>query len=390
MQFDNFDKIKKNINEELDKRIAERNKNYYIKMKSYKKADLKKYDKNLYIIENDISINFMSIKNKDIRDKSKINKNLKIIENSKIEYNEFMMCKFENIIFENCTFYGTIFSNCILENVTFNKCKFFDSTYAIAIFKEKTIFKNCYFKECLMENTIFLDSKIDNTKFVLTNLRNSILKKVYINEINIMDCDLRAFKIVNSEIEKLEFEDDFLSKLDENTFIDKIRIENNNYEKVSKVYRNIAYKFENNRLLNMAGEYYFLSKCTEHKSLKGFNKVKSYIFWILCGYGERPTYALITSIEIVLIFTIMYMFSGLDINGHTINYKMIILNELPVNNLIIDFMRAFYFSIVTFTTVGYGDIIPKGFSVFLSGVEMFLGVTMVGVWTATLSRKITR
>lgn len=53
-------------------------------------------------------------------------------------------------------------------------------------------------------------------------------------------------------------------------------------------------------------------------------------------------------------------------------------------------MSCLYFSTVTFTTVGYGDITPVNISIFLSGVEMFLGLTMMGIWTATLARKITR
>ena len=52
-------------------------------------------------------------------------------------------------------------------------------------------------------------------------------------------------------------------------------------------------------------------------------------------------------------------------------------------------MCCLYVSSV-FTTVGYGDITPVNISIFLSGVEMFLGLTMMGIWTATLARKITR
>ena len=54
------------------------------------------------------------------------------------------------------------------------------------------------------------------------------------------------------------------------------------------------------------------------------------------------------------------------------------------------YFDALYYTIITFSTVGYGDITPIGASIMLSGFEMILGVTMVGVWTATLARKITR
>ena len=73
-----------------------------------------------------------------------------------------------------------------------------------------------------------------------------------------------------------------------------------------------------------------------------------------------------------------------------ISYKDVSLQGFPYQSLYKDFMKSLYFSIVTFTTVGYGDITPIGYSVLLSGIEMLLGVTMVGIWTATLARKITR
>ena len=191
----------------------------------------------------------------------------------------------------------------------------------------------------------------------------------------------------------MEFEDDYLTKFNEDTFIDKMDVYKkgkNFYEKIFKVYKNIGITFESNTLLNNSGEYYYLAKCMERKSLNGFGKIKSYILWLLCGYGERPTYALITSLEILLFFTILYMFTGLDVNGNIVKYDIFFISNLPINNLASDFFYSLYFSIVTFTTVGYGDITPIGASIMLSGFEMILGVTMVGVWTATLARKITR
>lgn len=169
-----------------------------------------------------------------------------------------------------------------------------------------------------------------------------------------------------------------------------MKVDKTFYLKSYKVYKNIQAKFEQNGLFNNAGEYYYLSKCMDRNNLKGINKIKSYIFWALCGYGERSTYALIISLEILLIFTIAYMFLGLNINGKIINYSICFIFNLPMDNLILDFFYSLYFSIVTFTAVGYGDITPIGYSIVVSALEMVLGVTMVGLWTATLARKIIR
>ena len=95
-------------------------------------------------------------------------------------------------------------------------------------------------------------------------------------------------------------------------------------------------------------------------------------------------------LDILSVFAIIYLFTGISVGGRFINYNLPLFFILEKKVVLVDFLEALYFSLVTFTTVGYGDIIPIGTSIILSSVEMILGVTMVGIWTATLARKITR
>ncbi|CAM3475169.1 potassium channel family protein [Parendozoicomonas haliclonae] len=51
---------------------------------------------------------------------------------------------------------------------------------------------------------------------------------------------------------------------------------------------------------------------------------------------------------------------------------------------ITSFADAFYFSIITYTTVGYGDIVIAGEGRLLSGIESMIGILMFGWSTAIL------
>lgn len=404
MQTYNFSKIKNDVEEELKIRKLENEKKYFKYIEIYKNKFLIKTENingkstldynDMYHIEDGSKIPIKKINSKSIGEfKDEYNIKILKLRNIEFKYNMFSNCKFKNIEFYNCVFYGNTFSTCKFTDVKFIDCNFYNTKECISVFDRKSILVNCEFKKCNVEKGIFESINLKNVKFERTSLKECIFNNVYFSKIVINDCDMRACKIINPDIKELEFEDNYLSKFDEYTFIDKIIIDKKykkNYNYAFKVYKNIASKFESNGLLNIAGEYYYISKCMEHKSLSGLSKAKSSIFWLLCGYGERPTFALITSLEIVLLFAIIYMITGLSVGEYVINYKELIFQGLPLENLNTDFMQSLYFSIVTFTTVGYGDITPIDLSILLSGIEMLLGVTMVGVWTATLARKITR
>lgn len=333
MKVDDFNKIRQNTIVEVKKRLTriyDREENNLNTLNEYMEFSL---NKNLNIIKN-LSLEFIKFKNIDFG------------------YIEFENCSFENSIFINCKFKGINFINCNMQNI---------------------IFKDLYVKKLIIGNS---------------GLKKSILSNCSIENMIVKDCDLKSFKLIESSIYNFEFDDRLLTKFDEDTFFDKLKIEDK--EKCYKFYRTIAYKFQQNNLLHHYGEYFYMYKNMERKTLKGINKFKSIALWLICGYGERPTYALITSLEIIFIFTILYMIFGLNLQNEIISCKELYTGDKSFGLIVNYFIRSFHFSIVTFTTVGYGDITPIGYSILLSGIEMFLGVTMVGIWTATLARKINR
>lgn len=46
------------------------------------------------------------------------------------------------------------------------------------------------------------------------------------------------------------------------------------------------------------------------------------------------------------------------------------------------FLECVYFSVVTMTTTGYGDVLPKGVGRAIACVEIFSGLAILSVWLA--------
>ena len=101
-----------------------------------------------------------------------------------------------------------------------------------------------------------------------------------------------------------------------------------------------------------------------------------YFYEIISGYGESPLRVFMTTITAILIFSAIFasMPEGLEnVEGQDIS---------PTDYL--------YYSVVTFTTLGYGDIVPitVGGKLFTSFIS-FIGIGVVSIPTALLASSLT-
>ena len=249
------------------------------------------------------------------------------------------------------------------------------------------------FLNCILGFSIFENCIIEYTNFEQSDMDSTIIIGCDLKKIIIIDCDLSGFKIVNTYIEDIEFKDKFKSKLDEKSFIDKIQVKyrtREEYEGLYMSYETIADKFKDNTLNNNFGEYYYLCKCVQRKALSPLPRIESTIYWLTCGYGERPWYSVITSLAIMIIFTVAYLLVGVKINGHTVIYNWSTIQSLTLSKFISDFNESLTLSIGSFGGVGTINCDPIERSYMLVNIEVLIGIVMMGVGTGTLIRKIVR
>ncbi|MFB0519249.1 MAG: ion channel [Acidobacteriota bacterium] len=100
----------------------------------------------------------------------------------------------------------------------------------------------------------------------------------------------------------------------------------------------------------------------------------SKVISLLNGYGERPLRAVVSSGAIVVLFSIIhFLFNWIQAN--------------PPEEL--HWWDYLYFSIVTFTTLGYGDIRPLAApgARMVASLEAFIGAFMIALFVWTLARR---
>lgn len=160
------------------------------------------------------------------------------------------------------------------------------------------------------------------------------------------------------------------------------------YQQSEEVYRNLRNETENNGLFEPAGEFF-------HKEMKmrrmqmphySLNRFLSKIVDLFCGYGEKPLRVVLFSFLLILICAFGYFLIGVNDGGVYIGLD--INKDLAAN--IRDVMNCVYYSVVTFTTLGYGDITPVGMSRPLAAFEAFSGAFTIALFVVVFVKKMTR
>lgn len=341
-----------------------------------------------------------------------------VVQERVINYCIFKNCNFKNIIFRNCSFSGSKFENVYFENVIFDNCVFSfpliengcchvnEDTYYVPTIFYKCIFV-ATFSECMLENTLFEQVNFTLSKFQQTSLQHSIMTTCAISGTEIKDCVLQDFSIYRTDILDISFTDERLTTVNEKTFIDylikskrkDIKKRNasgwivGNYDdmcsKNSKSIRGLAKLFSENGYTEYEGEYFYRAKKNELKGLHGFDKLKSFISLVLCGYGERPSFTMGTILFSIIVFAFIYMFSGINAADKLIKYPFN--GHIPLMEMVCDYGKCLFFSVTTFSTVGYGNYVPLGtLSMIVSAIQMIIGVSLCALWTGCIFRKISR
>ncbi len=160
------------------------------------------------------------------------------------------------------------------------------------------------------------------------------------------------------------------------------------HQQAEEILRHLRLTAEGQGLFEMAGGFYQREMTMRRLQLPllSMRRAGSKAADLVCGYGEDPLRVVAFSLLVILGFGSLYFFSGLAKHGEP---NMFELQASFQQNLQV-LMDSMYFSALTSTTRGYGDVVPIGLSRALAIVQAFIGSFTVALFVVVFVKKMTR
>ena len=159
-------------------------------------------------------------------------------------------------------------------------------------------------------------------------------------------------------------------------------------EQAEEIYRDLRKHAEHEGIFTLSG--YFIQKELTMRRLQlprySVKRSISKLVDICCGYGEAPLRIIGLSMAIILVCAIIYAFTGLSYQD---SVQAVSAKQTFEHNLSL-FASSLYYSVVTFTTLGYGDFTPVGVSRAIAAFEAFTGSFTIALFVVVFVKKMTR
>jgi hypothetical protein len=160
------------------------------------------------------------------------------------------------------------------------------------------------------------------------------------------------------------------------------------FEQAEEIYRDIRKHAETEGIFALSGKLIQHELTMRRYQLPKYSgrRLFSKVIDLFCGYGENPLRIVGISILMITLCAVLYSITGL--NYHDTMYVMSS-SKSAAENLSI-FMSCLYYSVVTFTTLGYGDFTPIGISRAIAAIEAFTGSFTIALFVVVFVKKMTR
>lgn len=240
--------------------------------------------------------------------------------------------------------------------------------------------------------TDFYHANLENAHLFKLDLTGSSLMKANLSHANLHyanleGCNLLGANFTGAKIEHVNWGKKITQEY-QATQAKSVENKLDLYQQAEEIYRNLRQTAESQGLFEIAGRFFQKEMTMRRKQFKPYSgkRIVSKLVDIFCGYGESPARVIVFSIFLIIIFATLYFFSGLSFSGDSLGFN----SDASLWENIKYYLSALYFSVVTFTTLGYGDLVPIGIARAFAALEAFLGSFTLALFVVVFVKKMTR
>jgi len=246
-------------------------------------------------------------------------------------------------------------------------------------------------------NLRFVDlyrANLHGAHLFMADLQGASLMKADLTDANMHYTNLKDVNLLGTKLKGARIENVIWGKrlLQERRAIEATQEKNpklaqDYFEQAEEICRSIRNVASQQGLVDMAG-YFFYKEMTmrrkQHPRLSLKRLISKFVD-ITCGYGEKPMNVIFFSWAVILISAVCFFLFGVSEQGDLLKW-----NSTSENSSISNLLTCLYYSVVTFTTLGYGDIVPIGISRFFAALEAFIGSFTLALFVVVFVKKMTR
>lgn len=227
--------------------------------------------------------------------------------------------------------------------------------------------------------------KLNDANLMKADLRDANLHLADVDNANLLGVKWNGAKIENINVGRRLMQERLADKALE---VSEDDIALDYYEQAEEIYRDLRKAAEREGLFGMSGNYirHELTMRRYQMPRMSTERGVSKLIDLFCGYGEAPLRVVGFSMVLILICAVCYFFTGLSYGGEELVFD-------PGQSLAEQFSLFFnclYYSVVTFTTLGYGDFTPIGYSRAVAAFEAFTGSFTIALFVVVFVKKMTR
>ena len=220
-----------------------------------------------------------------------------------------------------------------------------------------------------------------------SSLMKADLRLANLHCANLTGCNLLGTRLEGARLDNISWGEEIIQEQQARDAA-TIASKQDYWQQAEEIYRNLRKASEQAGLFENAGHFFEREMVMRRFQMPLLSPARffSKIVDLFCGYGERPLRVVLFSMLAIICFALFYFLFGISDGAQNIQWNK---HHTWGENLD-SLLNCLYFSVVTFTTLGYGDLTPFGLTRLFAAIEAFIGSFTLALFVVVFVKKMTR